>query len=468
MNGETVINGVTKVGTLEGFSYLFPIGNLKVNTTTQNIEYSYYTVGDVVNYTINFTDLLANYGATTAEGYVDILALLGAYNNATATSGGGGSISLLSNTVVVSQASDFDNIDFTKVYQLDGVVDVTAVEIVVPSGSVFELVGNSSDLCGAVSATDNQTFVSGQGQFKFNGCFHTLTGIGSKVYDMNGSSASVECSNANFYSCTKIGSINGIRQGFQQNVFWLGCGDGIDATGANGGFFNNGVLVRDFNPDDNIGGTVFKVDPTATFSTRFFSNANIQVDGNSTAYEFIDANFLSDSLLQLDNGNLFGTGTFVNGITQNSVNCNWKGTNGIKDTNIGAIWEMTTATLINIVASNTFQQVTLTTTAKKNTHHSQPAPSVIRYLGERAIDEAISGNVTMRAGNNRQVSIDVRVNGVSVFEATETTDGNGRARNIAIFGYNEILQNQDVTLFIKTDDGSNVTIDRAGLRLNKE
>ena len=67
----------------------------------------------------------------------------------------------LINTVIVNSASDFGTIDSSKVYFLDGVIDMGTTSLVVPTTGIT-IIGSSFDVSGLTSSEDNYTLFTSE------------------------------------------------------------------------------------------------------------------------------------------------------------------------------------------------------------------------------------------------------------------------------------------------------------------
>ena len=123
----------------------------------------------------------------------------------------------------VKTASDFGTIDSTKVYVIDGVVDMGSTIIEVPAGGI-NITGYTFDASKLISSVaSHKMFVSavgGSGNVLFTNIGIEVTGASAKVFDLvdvTGFNA-CEFNLVNFNNCTSLGVIDGYRQGLESGT----------------------------------------------------------------------------------------------------------------------------------------------------------------------------------------------------------------------------------------------------------
>ncbi len=93
------------------------------------------------------------------------------------------------NRVIVTKAADLENIDSTKEYFLDGIIDMGTTSLVVPTTGIT-IRGHSFDLSGLISSEPNHVLIKsesaviGSGNILGADFYMSVTGAGSKVYDL--------------------------------------------------------------------------------------------------------------------------------------------------------------------------------------------------------------------------------------------------------------------------------------------
>ena len=100
-------------------------------------------------------------------------------------------LSQFDNTIVVQSASDLSNIDSSKNYMIDGVVDMGSQSIEVPEGGIsISGLNGARDTAKLISSEDNYTmFTSPSGGYSgdvvLESCTIDVTGPSSQVFDLD-------------------------------------------------------------------------------------------------------------------------------------------------------------------------------------------------------------------------------------------------------------------------------------------
>jgi hypothetical protein len=120
--------------------------------------------------------------------------------------------------VRVKTSSDFGTIDSTKVYILDGIIDMTGVSVEVPSGGI-NIVGYTFDISKLICSDSSYTMftspVGGSGNVLLSNIAIEVTGASSKVFDLFDATTFNACefNIVNFNNCTSLGTLDNYRQG---------------------------------------------------------------------------------------------------------------------------------------------------------------------------------------------------------------------------------------------------------------
>lgn len=373
---------------------------------------------------------------------------------------------LFNNTVIVRSWQDLQDLQDGMVYYIDGLIDMQGNSLVLPSGSgQVQFYGFSANSTGLYDSTDNYTMITGEGQFIANGLKFTTSGNNSKVIDIQAGNSFNACefTNVNFEDCTSIGEICAYRQGLMLNCAFFGCADGLTFSGAwGGGFKVSDFIVRTFDVGDT-GGTVFKAGTGLVFDSRFASDANIQVNGSSTAYSFAPTNFTNDQDFQLIGGELSGTGNYISGIDVTSVKSLWNSV-GISATFPGAKMELTSESTTTVSASSTKYKLAGTFTYSDEIWVNTSTQNRFVYIGSASINFRVIGSLSLSSGNNKQLKAGYRVfNSSDVLQSEKffsiTSNGNGRAESVAIIDTVTLNENDYVELWASNEsDTSNITL----------
>ena len=266
----------------------------------------------------------------------------------------------------------------------------------------------------------------------------------------------------------KAGLIKDIRQGFMGTQFFLGFSDGFKFAGhwVNGGMRINETLWRAFDIG-NMGGKVYYSDPSTPvlFDSRFSSNANIQVNGNSIGYDFPETAFVFDGQYQLQDGNLSGTGTFVSdfatGFPAFNTSANFIGNTGIQNTFQGGEWASVGDNVTVINTTNVWEQATLITTNKFLTWFAE-LNGVFTYQADTPIDVSILLTMTLtgKANDVAEVKIvketalgvqtDVLIRRITIAGST----AQGRAESVPIVSTDMLESGDMIKIFIRNTSGT--------------
>ena len=370
----------------------------------------------------------------------------------------------LDNRIRITKPSDFGVIDSTKVYFIDGVVDMGDTSIVAPPTGIT-IDGFGFGVSKLISSADNFTLFSNgggtvNGDVFITNCEIEVTGTNSKVFDVNNSSsgfAAIELNTVNFNNCTNVGTITGYRQALIRNSGYFGCSDGITFDGTwIGGARIETFIVRGFGSS----GTMFGKGASLSFQNRFVSDGNLEVPSGSIGYDFEEANFASDGLFQLSDGNFTGAGTYINGITEASTKSRFKNNNGITNTFVGAAWSITTSAATTITGTGDANRVKLagTTTTTNNVWFTQASNNALSYDSALPTVIDVHTGLSLISGNNNQIKVILRhwddsaSSYVDISSTEITTNGSGRAENVVLFSTPiAVSQNDRVEIWVQNN-----------------
>ena len=395
--------------------------------------------------------------------------------------------------IIVRSASDLSGaLDSTKVYVIDGVVEMGTQTITVPDGGL-EIRGLGLNVSRLSSAENTYTMfvdsASNAGNLFLTNLSIDVRGTGSKVWDLDNTSnsdpsnAAVELNAINFENCTEIGTLTGYRQWLLQNSFWISCDDGVTFAGAwAGGAFNSTLLVRNFDPVAG-GGAVFKGAAGMTFASRFYSNANVSTPTGATVYDFEAAMFTGDAGFELINGQYSGAGTVVSVqtpvIDHTSTKSRFRDNNGLENTYVGGRWFIDTGDAVDtvIAITGTYVKVAGTTTPDDLQWMSLGTANNLTYDSTRTIRAEIKGSINVSAasgGTDKNVTLTLRHwdNSASAYVDLEgvakgVSTSASTFHNLYVQGYVELdtsdrielwVQNDTDTVDISIDEGSSLSI----------
>ena len=277
-----------------------------------------------------------------------------------------------------------------------------------------------------------------------------------------------------FQTGCKAGYIKDIRQGFMGTQFFLGFKDGFEFAGTwtNGGMRIVDTLFRAFAIMGQTG-KVFCSDPLdpVVFESRFSSNANLQVNGSSIGYDFPQTSFTFDGQYQLQNGNVSGSGTYVelwSGLHPSTYpEANFRNNSGIKNTFAGLEWISTSDNLVTIATQNVWYKVPIATATVKEATWVTYANGEVTYNSDNALDGSVITRVSTVGKSNDIVEIkivkeDALAVQTDLIVATITIQGSaaqGRAENVTIPTTSGVQKDDKLSVWVRNTSGTtNITI----------
>ena len=339
----------------------------------------------------------------------------------------------LDSVIVVKVAADFGVIDSTKVYFLDGVVDMGSTSIEVPSTGI-NIRGNDFNTSGMISSDAAYTMftspIGGSGNVLWNNFKIEVTGVGSQVLDIVGDTGNeaFEIGSVNFNDCTSLGEISTYRQGLEINTGRFGGTPELTLTGTwLGGYLIESSIARSLTDGAY---TLYKAGAAFLMSSRFKSNANLDLNTTVSFLDFAQANFVNSSTLQLNscivtrNGVLdAGDLTIIPNITQKELACSWRNNNGIPNTFVGGKMNITTEVTTTITTAGVFVDAAGTTTSYDLEHFDSPANGQLRHLGDSPREFKVIAEVILdsNSGNELDFKIVVWDDSASAFVDYRTT-----------------------------------------------
>lgn len=392
----------------------------------------------------------------------------------------------LDNRVIVKTAADFGVIDSTKEYFIDGIIDMTGFTITIPSGGI-SLRGYNFNISGLVSSEDNHTMFQGTdaGNLSVIDMFFTASGLNSEVFDLidfNGNK-SYEFNGVNFISCTSIGKFNNFRQYLENNTGRFGGTPTLEFINSCGGVVFNNAIVRSL--DAGFTGALFEEGTFFSLSSRFRTNANIDLPASASFCDYQPSNFLEPSLFQIReaqfsrNGVIDTTDTnILPNISQNDLASAFSLNKGITNTFEGGVLELTTEAVTTIATAGTFVDVAGTFTGIDLVHFNSGVNGVLQNDGDNPVEFSISGYLVVDGNPNRQltlrVAIDENNDGTYTMfkDFTQTVNNLQGPNDVAIFipiGNVELFQGGKLKLQIANNtDTSNVTMESGSkFQINK-
>ena len=355
--------------------------------------------------------------------------------------------------VNVETAADLSgSLDSTKVYLIDGLIDMGTTQITVPSGGLT-IQGFSLSISSLFSSESSYTMFTGTGGVDIRDVKLTADGTGSQVFDLAGSGSGViDITNTEFRDCTSLGELDSYFAGFMGNVRILGGTPSLTFSGTWGASFRVDVMV--VNLLDAGSYSIFTEGTSFSMSDRFFCNANVNLPTSASFCNFKTSNFTASSLLQFQdmfvsrNGVRDATDSNLTpNISAPEVECAWRRNNGLGNTHEGGVMCVTTQAATTISGISTFVDVAGTYAVSDLEHFDSPSNGQIRHLGDDPRDYWVIGQASVEGPPNDDVSIRLRKWDDSASSFVDYPASNGQVGNFT--GGRDVVQihiNQAVTL----------------------
>lgn len=326
----------------------------------------------------------------------------------------------LNSQIIVTSAIELEGaLDSTKVYVIDGMIDMGNTSIIVPVGglSMVSSSGGAFGISGFTSSEVNYTlfsYINYSGSLFLSGGLEiTLTGSNSTIYDLfnDGNFGAVEANEINYNDCSRIGTLDSYRQVLSTNLGIFGCDDGLTFEGTwVGGARITTAIVRGFGAN----ATLFKAGDSLIFNSRFLTDINVDLKDGTFLSDFSDFNFQDDSNFQLSgmtitrNGNLISDDdSFLPNITRANVKSEWSDNIGIQNTFVGGeyIWQTNTVTALTF---DTPTKALGTTTYTSLQHYTGIDNNELQYLNSIQKDFIVSGQLVISNGQGDQIEVQIR------------------------------------------------------------
>ena len=312
-------------------------------------------------------------------------------------------------------------IDSTRVYFLDGIIDMGSTQITVPATGI-SIKGDSFDISGLISSQDNYTmFISatvggdggGSGNVLGADYYISVTGAGSKVYEIYDDTGfnAFEFARLNYINCTDLGDIHNYRQGLEEGTGRFGGSPSLTLHGLwRGGYRITTSIVR------SLAGTMtkplFKEGLIFQMNSRFLTDINCDLPTLAPFSDFKTFNFPNPSTVQLK-GTIF---TRDGGFNPNDTNifsdleasdlaCDWDNNIGIKNTFIGGALNNDVAVETVIATLGTAVDLNGTFTPRDLQHFDTPANGRLRHIGTNPTDFLVTWDLLIDGKNNDNYEI---------------------------------------------------------------
>lgn len=315
----------------------------------------------------------------------------------------------------VKVASDFGVIDSTKVYLIDGIVDMTGVSIEVPAGGI-NMIGYTFDVSQLVSADNSYDMfysaVGGCGNVLAQNIGFTASGTGSQVFNLTSLTGfeAFEFDRVNWNDCTKIATLDNFRQGLETGTGRFGGTPVIELVGIwLGGYFIDTSIVRSLTDGAY---SLYEAGAGFLMSSRFRSNQNIDLPASASFLDFAPSNFVNPSTLQLEGCILSRDGVFdaedanyTPNISETDLVSSWVNNNGLPNTFVGGESTLTTEISTTINTQGVFESLNGTYTESSLTHFDSPAEGQLRHLGSNPREFTLIADFIIDGGQNDVIDL---------------------------------------------------------------
>lgn len=388
----------------------------------------------------------------------------------------------LSNRIIVTQSNVAETlggtIDSTKEYFLDGLITCTGFStITVPSEGIF-ISGYNFNLSGIICTDNNFTLftsdVGGSGDILLQNMKMEVSGTASKVYDLtdvDGNHA-IECAMVNYDNCTSLGSIDNYRQGLETDTGRFGGSPSLELVGAwAGGFRITTSITRGMS--DTTTEPLFKAGLAFVMQSRFLTDMNCDLGTLQPFLDFSDTNFPNPSSLELrdmimtrDSVTVPNDANITPNITAANLSCSWNDNNGVPNTFVGAIAQVTTEVLTTIATVSVPVVLNGTVTTSDLQHFDSPSNGQLRHLGVNPREYTVNFDFVLEGSPNRDYRIELVKNDGSntvIYQQTRVVNNLSGSRDVAYFTAlaNVILDQNDYVFWQVTNltDNNNCTLE---------
>lgn len=335
--------------------------------------------------------------------------------------------------VRVKTSADFGVIDSTKVYVIDGIIDMTGVNVEVPVGGI-NIIGYTFDVSKLICSDGSYTMftspVGGSGNVLITNVAIEVTGVGSKVFDLVDTTGFNACefNLVNFNNCTSLGVLDSYRQGLESGTGRFGGTPELEFKGAwVGGYFTDTSIARNL-----VDGSycIYKAGVGFTMASRFRSNMNIDLNTTVKFFDFTPANFTNSNTLQLDGCIVTRNGvsdpsdaTIIPNINHTDIASVWRNNSGIENTFIGGEFTVASEATTTITTAGVFVDLAGTYLAQDLQHFEMPSNGEAKHIGSGSRNYNVFVNMTLDSNQGNEIDLKAVVwdNSASAFVDYKTT-----------------------------------------------
>ena len=324
--------------------------------------------------------------------------------------------------VIVKQASDLaGTLDSTKAYVLDGIIDMGAQSITVPTGGLT-ILGQSFDISGLTSSENNYIlFVSesiaiGSGNLLMADIDLSVTGTSSKVYELYDATGfnAIEMARVNYTDCTSLGDLYDYRQGLEDGTGRFGGTPNLTLHGLwRGGFRITTSIVRSLGA--GMTGALFQSGTLFQMDSRFLSDINCDLPASAALLDFAPADFPNPGTVQLGGCEITRDGVYdaedanlTPNMDRGDLSAYWKRNNGLPNTFVGATTSITSEELTTIPTFPFFYDLQGIFTGTGLEHFSASADGKLTHLGNSPREFEVTSNLVLESQQNNQLTVRFR------------------------------------------------------------
>ena len=377
--------------------------------------------------------------------------------------------------VIVRSASDLSGVlDSSKVYVVDGVIDMGSQQIAVPSTGLS--IRSTGSITGSLTSTEAAyTMFTGGGTLVIIGLALTASGAGSKVFGIDSTVTTdiLSIEKCAFVTCTEIGTVKDYAVVLIDGVQDVLCGTGFTFDG-------NDVLISATGCASSAmssGGILYKAGGTLAVSNKcLIETGTYVIDAGVTLCDFIEANFLSDAGFVVAFNDISGAGTFFSNLNGSNVKCRWRDNNfdpasAESNTYVGSHWVIETGdeAPTTIVTTGVYVKVAGLTTYDDQQWFSNTTNNAHVFDSSREVKAAITASINYEAvsgGANKNVTFTVRHWDDSAGAYVDlqgaprgTAVSGGEIKNMSVLTHALLNENDRVELWVQNDtDTVNLTV----------
>lgn len=319
-------------------------------------------------------------------------------------------------TVFVTSSSDLaGTLDSSKVYIIDGSVDMGSQTIVVPSGGLT-LLGYNLRNSKLTSTVGSYTMFTGGGDLFMNDLTIDVSGASSSVFNLSAATGleAFEINMVNFENCTSLGTISGYRQGLEMGTGRFGGTPNLTLAGTwLGGYFISTSIVRSLSA--GMTGALYEAGASFVMNSRFRSNQNIDLPTSAAFVDFAPSNFANPSTLQLEGCIISRNGTIDSSdanITPNidhfDLESAWSNNQGLSNTHVGGVLTIGTEVATTLSGVGVYSALLGTWDTSNLQHFDSPSNGQLRHLGNDPSEYKVTISLMLDSAANDDLSIRLR------------------------------------------------------------